>query len=390
LSDDGVQDDYELAWDEETADAENDVMGLALSFTLIQALRWYISGVLANVEGEEEGPGEFAHTKHEIGLLLGAGMFFLALTWVCLVHHGKIKPEDELKSRMSMVFITTYSMAFSWCTFYGFRWLFAATLPVDLIEGDATLLSVLLAMFLSMTSVIAIFAIDYVADASWTGESTDMVLREIIRVLGMLIGFAWEQAFDASEAALAQVTPQKHLAKLGLALFSTGILIPAWRYHMLPMVVQHGWKFGFVVERTKQAFGGWDNLNAEHAAHVEEERKKKEAKKPKKENVRRASHRSSVRVENVEETDAAAYVKLVDAPKRNGQNSARLGSPGSPESPPSPRRQPPSPPPRSVLPSEVPPDPKPAMTAPCLGSSARPATAGLDGLLKEWSLHLSK
>ena len=53
-SDDGEKDEFEELWDEHCEDAENDVLGLALSFTAVSALRFWITGCLPNQEGKEE------------------------------------------------------------------------------------------------------------------------------------------------------------------------------------------------------------------------------------------------------------------------------------------------------------------------------------------------
>merc|ERR1712151_206339 len=52
MGDDGEEDEFEEMWDEETEECENDVMGLTLSFNLMQACRFLITSVLPNQEGE--------------------------------------------------------------------------------------------------------------------------------------------------------------------------------------------------------------------------------------------------------------------------------------------------------------------------------------------------
>merc|ERR1711879_40201 len=127
-------------------------------------------------------------------------------------------------------------------------------------EHDRMLLCVILALFLSFASFAAIFGLDTLADASWTSDDTDEVIREIIRVLGLLIGFAWEQTFDQAEIALAQRTPCPALVKVALAVFSVSILVPAWRFQLLPMANAQGCKLGFILEDVENEWGSFDKL----------------------------------------------------------------------------------------------------------------------------------
>merc|ERR1712137_1018518 len=50
---DEVETIFEREWDLQTAEAEDKVLGLTLSFTFTQALRFTLSGVLPNPEGME-------------------------------------------------------------------------------------------------------------------------------------------------------------------------------------------------------------------------------------------------------------------------------------------------------------------------------------------------
>merc|ERR1712087_232575 len=51
--DDGKADELEELWDDEVKEAENDVAALAFSFMTIQSLRYFITGHLPNIEGED-------------------------------------------------------------------------------------------------------------------------------------------------------------------------------------------------------------------------------------------------------------------------------------------------------------------------------------------------
>merc|ERR1719379_244454 len=187
-------------------------------------------------------------------------------------------------------------MAFAWAFFYGFRWMIGR-MGASAFHGDDTMLCVVLALVLSALCIASIFALDHLADAEWTGDEVDDAIREIIRVMGILIGFSWEQTFDAAEGALAAVLPCPHLAKLGFACFSVVILIPAWRFHLLPMVVSHGYKFGFILSDVDKDWGGVHMLvKAIHDHHKD-----------------LLKERSEGRVENVEGAECTKCGSLLKA-----------------------------------------------------------------------------
>jgi len=284
LADDGVVDEFERLWDEDSRDAENEIMGIVLSFNIVQTLRFAVGGTLADIEGTEERVRQFFHSPVQAFILIGSGLAFLVCTTfgVMLLRMSSI-PGHSLEKCLTpwrkryLQFATTgCAMSFAWSTFYGFRWLIAWT-GRSLFKGDATLLCVILALVLSVGAFAAIWVMDKIADADWTGEITDDTIREVIRVLGIMIGFAWEQCFNTAETALAQSLPYPLFSKLSLAGFSVAILIPAWRFHLLPMVLDNGWRFGFPVEEVSEEWGGLDQLaNAVMEMKRDEDRRREE------------------------------------------------------------------------------------------------------------------
>merc|ERR1719235_1423333 len=62
----------------------------------------------------------------------------------------------------------------------------------------------------------------------------------------LLVGFAWEQCFDNSVDAVASSTGNPHVSKLVLSFFCAGLLIPAWKWYMLPYILKEGYKFSYV------------------------------------------------------------------------------------------------------------------------------------------------
>mmetsp|Transcript_43333 Transcript_43333/g.99861 ORF Transcript_43333/g.99861 Transcript_43333/m.99861 type:complete len:589 (+) Transcript_43333:96-1862(+) len=264
--DDGEIDETEKLWDEETEEAENDVFGLAVSFLLVQSLRFLICGNLADEEGEEEAEVLLGHGAVQTLLLYIFGLLFVGVIFALIFNEkeeeeeagdeekpkeegagGKQEeeegnPEDRSFEEAQLVAMT---MGFSWAMFYGSRWLLAGTV----IGSDPMVLALCVALSISIVSMLTIIPLDFLADQDFTGDKTDKAIIQTIRGLGILIGFAWEQCFDAAVGSLA--SGFGHAAgtvKLGMAIFVVSIIVPAWHMYILPYMIEQGWKTGFVVE----------------------------------------------------------------------------------------------------------------------------------------------
>merc|ERR1719311_1596096 len=95
-------------------------------------------------------------------------------------------------------------------------------------------------------------------DDTWSDESTDKAIRAIIKAMGLLIGFGWEQCFDASVDVLAEKARHSghkminpHSAKLLLTLFCAGLLVPAWYKYILPFIIGKGWEPAFALKQVR-------------------------------------------------------------------------------------------------------------------------------------------
>eukprot|EP00662_Eupelagonemidae_sp_cell21_P057902 gene57902-biopygen6575 len=77
----------------------------------------------------------------------------------------------------------------------------------------------------SIVSFIIIFGLDKLEDAEWTKEVADKIIVTIIVGQGLMIGFAWEQAFDKGVEALSDFAPSAlgfphpDIFRFGLAMF---------------------------------------------------------------------------------------------------------------------------------------------------------------------------
>lgn len=266
---DGEKDEYEKAWVEETKEAEDDVMGFALSFLTVQALRFLISGHLPNPEGEDSHETKELHTMKDIALLSLCGFGFVIVLLIGM--HRKYKTKSQRRVYDTM--IVTCCMGFAWCTFYATLWLFESFTPL---KHDHMLLAVGQAVAISLVAFIAIFFLDKLADADFTGDEADAAIIQVIGGISILVGFSWEQCFHHATHDLSLYFNVPIAGQLMLISACIVIVVPAWRWYLMPMVVLEGWRFGFVVrpetmekvvsEYAKRSGGTGSNPNSSRGA----------------------------------------------------------------------------------------------------------------------------
>lgn len=239
LRDDQKQDRYEAAWDEETQEAENEVMGFTVSFLVIQVFRGVISGVMPTPDGEELSRTVSRHNTVQVLQLLGVAV--VCVLSIIVVMHGKMHRGWTGRFFLSMV--TATCMGFAWSIFFASMW-YLGQFPF--LANSIILLSVVQAVSLSVASFITIFILDWLAEKDWTVEEVDKDIEKIIVGIGMLVGFSWEQCFHHATHAVSHSMHMAATGKLMLSIVCLVIIVPAWRFYMLPMVIHEGWRFGFV------------------------------------------------------------------------------------------------------------------------------------------------
>ncbi|CAE7211445.1 unnamed protein product [Symbiodinium natans] len=235
--DDDVKDEFEEKWDEETEEAENDVAGLSLSFLTVQALRFAISGLLPNQEGNESSSDAFSHSSRQCHILMGCGVGFFVLS-ISVVNLERLWEEPSKRMERVIEILNNYfTFGLSWCFFYGVRWGMSAARFTD----ENALLMVSIALFLSVVSFLTIFILDKVEDNHLFGEDSEIAegaTEKMISGLGILIGFSWEQSFDTAVDVVAEGL--KHecpplISKMVMSVILVLIVFPAWRIYILPM-----------------------------------------------------------------------------------------------------------------------------------------------------------
>lgn len=228
--------------EEETEEAENDVLALAVSFLLVQSIKFALTGVLSNVEGLES---ETLHPPTGIVValyLIGVGSAIVAIALMTV----------GIESRVLEVTQNIFGMAFAWCFMWATRWV-AMDLTVfkqQHMEPHTMVGKLVITMFLSCAALIIIFFLDVLEDSQmdlwddfYDGEALTKAMRHmsrmiqiIITALSILVGFSWEHVFDGGVEAVVDKTENPLTIKCILTFMVTIVIVPAWRMYILTKV----------------------------------------------------------------------------------------------------------------------------------------------------------
>ena len=222
----------------------NDVIALVTSFLLIQLLRFGITGNLPDLYGGETTTQVESHTALQCWSLV-----IFALIGACFAGAGYFIRRNVSAlpvRRLLLTFQLSMAMTKSWCFFFSGVWIIGSTGVAHVLEvsEESALLDVLLALALSGYAFFLIFVLDKLADADWTGPDADAFIYTFMGGLGILIGFAWEQAFERSLETVVEGAEDAHvhypepLLKALLASFIVILVLPAWRIWILRTTLQ--------------------------------------------------------------------------------------------------------------------------------------------------------
>jgi len=207
---DGEEDEFEEIWRERVAETEDEVIALAVSFSIVQMLRFGISGHLPNASGEDQERFNL-HTNSSCALLLLVGLVpgvadvvrvmctRSANTFVRIVSGGGSE-EERLRSRNWCEGIS--SMSFAWCIHFAVDWWVASNF-----ELEGSMKAVLSALTVTALAFVLIFGLDKVADSNFDDVEVHHALRGMIGGLGLLV----------------------------LAIALALLVLPAWKWFILPM-----------------------------------------------------------------------------------------------------------------------------------------------------------
>jgi len=250
-------------WDEAAEDAEDDVGCIALSFLICQAVRLGILGVLAGPEGRV--PDAICPSRLMTLALFGVAVLSAVVRVMLMWSNSAAGSEREASSdtgwaeycnRWTYILGGVCAQHFAWCLLFGIVW---ATRIV--LEGfkstehgygiNCPSIRAVLTMLVSISGFAIIWIFDRLSDMA--SLSVEKALRSIIKSIGVLVGFSWEQAFAAGvediveslEPAAEHASAQGHrthwmlfFVKTGMAFGLSVVVVPAWRMYILRSVLR--------------------------------------------------------------------------------------------------------------------------------------------------------
>jgi len=143
-------------------------------------------------------------------------------------------------TRWILIASSTFATAASWCGLYASKWfLYGLEIKEDEDTNPNSCISrVILALLVSFGSFVMIYFLDKLSDLESTDDDADHAIEEVIHAIGVSVGFAWEQAFDAGVETIGERTESLGKwypvwARLGFALMISAVMIPAWRLYLI-------------------------------------------------------------------------------------------------------------------------------------------------------------
>jgi hypothetical protein len=227
-------------WDEETYEAENDISSLAISFLLLQATRFNLTGIMPDNIGIEEE--NWLHPSKDVYSLAGVGLILAVLCCLIVVVYVETFPESveiapgtcmSFVKRLTLVLKGTTAMGFAWSLMYSAKWQITILLPE--LNPNFVLARVLLALTVTVIAYFIILGLDFLKDQTFTGEKTDKSIEAIIQSMSTLVGFTWEQSFDGALEVVGENSSAKYRLVIQLALTAGIVMVtlPQWRRYIL-------------------------------------------------------------------------------------------------------------------------------------------------------------
>lgn len=219
-------DPFEEAFDRFSDETEDVVIGLAVSHVITQTLRFHLTGTLPAPTGANR-PGTEVELR-DIVSLASSSLVYIVL--FLAVEQCLPKSWSRLKKRFKMILANCVAFAL----FYSFTWFALIVLGL---QGPSQ--GLLVALGVTWGGFAAMVLLDKLADLECTGPVFDQNLRMLVMPIATLIGFGWKGAFaDAGVTIVQKVTLfPAPLEQAILAMILLLVILPAWRWYILPKVM---------------------------------------------------------------------------------------------------------------------------------------------------------
>jgi len=233
------RDHREMLWEHECHESETQIASLSASFLLVQALRFHVSGVMPDKNGIEKNELWTNHKLEHVLKLYAWGLGSAAISVVLgLIVHKKCSDSETSTLRCCLhVIQSTTGMVFAWCIIWATRWE-ALRLPelreVQLQPGSMAMpYQILLAMTVSVLSILLIFIFDVIEDICGPHGVMGGLTQSVISTLSLLVGFAWQRCFQEAVKSVAVLSPRPYLMELVVSLIVVILVVPAWQRYIL-------------------------------------------------------------------------------------------------------------------------------------------------------------
>lgn len=223
-------------------EAEDDMLCLATSYLLVQAIRFTITGILPGIEGIEEP--ELVVDWIDVLYLYACAIVFAVIAALAIAF------TVGQKGRWKGILLTVSAMSLAWCFLWATVWMFIHWAEDRYTEGSHDMLPqrVLLAVVMSCISFACIWVLDEVEDRMYlkANGARGMRMRRrvqkaihiIITSLSILVGFSWERCFDGAIEAVTSRLKHDVICKFIVIFIVAVVLIPVWQRHILLKVME--------------------------------------------------------------------------------------------------------------------------------------------------------
>jgi len=221
--------------DEEVHEAESELASMTLSFLVVQACRYLMSGVLTSIDGLEEI--EECHHPFAVSVLLLAGCGLFAVGLYLSHGIGRHAPFTRMR-RMWRAGQNTLLLGGVWCFLWSMRWHMRLA-GWAVLSGQA-----IIATLLSLASFGAVCGLGYVESGKCVFCHTlrPFMLGEVAQsslvALSARVGFSWAIPFHTD---IVHMTGEAHavLSCFLLGLGAALLLLPAWYLYAVPRALRY-------------------------------------------------------------------------------------------------------------------------------------------------------